>query len=459
MTQKILWQPHKGPQTEALVQTAHEILYGGARGGGKTESGLAWLIEPQYLNNPSYRALVVRRNYDDLRDFIDRAKVFWYTLGVKVRGNPAEFIFPSGARIRTGHLADSDAYMKYLGHEYHKMLIEELTLIPYEEDYLRLISSCRSSNKDLPAQLFSTTNPGGPGHAWVKSRFVDVSRNKEYKDPITGRTRIFIPSKITDNPTLIKNDPTYYESLKGLPDELRRAWLDGDWDIFAGQFFRKWRIEHHVVEPFEIPSGWHRYRAIDYGFANYFCCLWISVDFEGNAYVYKEHYEKQRELNYHIKRILAISGDEEYNATVGDPSMWIRNPQNTNRSDITAPTHMSIADIMLFGGVNVMRANNDRINGWNNIREYLDWNDEDKRKPKLKVFSNCANLIRTFPMMVHDDKRPEDLDTTGEDHALDSLRYGLLYLGKPTEVRLKPWLERELEKLKASDSEFEGIRN
>jgi hypothetical protein len=120
---------------------------------------------------------------------------------------------------------------------------------------------------------------------------------------------------------------------------------------------------------------------------------------------------------------------------------------------------MSIADIMLFGGVNVMRANNDRINGWNNIREYLDWNDEDKRKPKLKVFSNCANLIRTFPMMVHDDKRPEDLDTTGEDHALDSLRYGLLYLGKPTEVRLKPWLERELEKLKASDSEFEGIRN
>ena len=109
MAEKILWKPHKGAQTLALQQTAKEILFGGSRGGGKTSAGIAWMIEPTYLNHPNYRGLVIRRNYDDLRDWIDRAKLFYRSLGVKVAGNPAEFTFPSGAKIRTGHLADSDA--------------------------------------------------------------------------------------------------------------------------------------------------------------------------------------------------------------------------------------------------------------------------------------------------------------------------------------------------------------
>ena len=227
MTENILWQPHKGAQTTALQQSSFEILYGGARGGGKTEAGLAWMIEPTYLMNEKYRGLVIRRNYDDLRDWIDRAKMFYRSLGVKVTGNPAEFNFPSGAKIRTGHLADSDATYKYLGHEYHKILIEELTIIPDEENYLRLISTCRSTVKGLEPQVFCTTNPGGAGHMWVKQRFVDVAREREYIDPVTDRTRVFIPSRVYDNPTLMENDPDYVKTLKGLPEELRDAWLEG----------------------------------------------------------------------------------------------------------------------------------------------------------------------------------------------------------------------------------------
>lgn len=459
MTEKIIWKPHKGAQTKALQQSSKEILYGGSRGGGKTEAGLAWMIEPKYLMNERYRGLVIRRNYDDLRDWIDRARMFYRTLGVKVTGNPAEFRFPSGAKIRTGHLADSDATYKYLGHEYHKILIEELTIIPTEENYLRLISTNRSTIKDLEPQVFCTTNPGGVGHMWVKQRWVDVARNKEYRDPVTDQTRIFIPSQVYDNPTLMEADPDYVKSLEGLPEDLRRVWLDGDWDVFQGQFFNKWRHEKHVVKAFSIPKDWHRYRMIDYGYANYFSCLWLAVDYDGCAWVYREHYEKGKPLSHHIKRIKELSGDEKYNITMADPSMWIRNPQNTSNWANGLPSHMSIADIMLMDGITVNRANNDRISGANLVREYLEWNDSDKPEPRLKFFSNCENTIRTLPMLVHSEKRPEDLDTTQEDHAYDSLRYGLMYIGRPNKESVKPYLQREIEKLLAMESQDDGIRN
>lgn len=459
MSQKILWKPHEGQQTKALQQTAFECCYGGSRGGGKSAAGLAWMIEPDYLNNPLYRGLVIRRNYDDLRDWIDRATLFYRSLGVKVRGNPAEFTFPSGAKIRTGHLADSDATYKYLGHEYHKILIEELTIIPEEENYLRLISTCRSTVKGLEPQVFATTNPGGVGHMWVKQRFVDVAREKEFVDPVTGRTRIFIPATVYDNPTLMKNDPMYVKTLEGLPEDLRRAWLDGDWDVFSGQYFNKWRYEKHVIKPFKIPDEWHRYRCIDYGYSAPFVCLWICVDFDGNAYVYREHYEKGQPLSHHIAKINELSGDEKYMNTLADPSMWIKNPQNTNNWSRPMPSHMSIADIMLQEGIPVNRANNDRLSGANLVREYLEWNDSDKPEPRLKFFSNCEDTIRSIPMLVHSQKRPEDVDTTQDDHCFDALKYGLQYIGSPSKEKQKPALQRELERLLALDSQYMGIRN
>ena len=454
----IIFQPHPGPQTEALQRSEYEILYGGARGGGKTTAGMAWLIHPDYIKHPLYRALVIRRNYDDLKDWIDRARFMWRSFEMEVVGNPAEFRFASGAKIRTGHLQDRDSYTKYLGHEYHRLVLEEASLIPNELDYLRLISSVRSTISELRPSIFLTTNPGGPGHLWLRDRFVNHARNKSYTDPTTGRTRIFIPAKVTDNPTLMKEDPHYIKSLEALPDELKRAWLDGDWDIFAGQYFKKWRHDVHVIDPIEIPNHWYKYRAIDYGYAAPFCCLWLAVDYDRNVYVYKEHYEAGQDLNYHIDKIKEKSEKEEYMATLGDPSMWIRNPQNTNKSDTTAPSHQGIAHIMQFAGINMIKANNDRINGWNLIRQYLDHGKE--LKPKIKVFSTCENLIRTLPSMIHDDRRPEDLDTKQEDHAMDALRYGLYHIGKPPEVQeTKPWVQREIEKLLRLEVGVPGVRN
>ena len=414
------------------------------------------MIEPEYVANPRYRGLVIRRNYDDLKDWIDRAKFMYRYMNVKVTGNPAQFEFPSGAKIWTGHLSNEDAWTKYLGQEYQKIAIEELTLIPNELDYLRLISSARSTIPGLSAQVFGTTNPGGPGHAWVKARFVDVSRNETYFDKTSRKSRIFIPSKVTDNPTIMREDPEYIDSLKALPDELRRAWLDGDWDIFSGQFFQKWRHDIHVVDDFDIPNEWYKYRSIDYGFAAPFAVGFYAVDFKGNIYLYREHYEAGMELSHHIDRIIELSGDERYMMTVGDPSMWIRNPQNTNRSDVAAPTNMSIADIMGRHGINIIKANNERVNGWNLCRQYLNYAENEE--PKFKVFSTCKEFIRTIPSLVHDDKRPEDMDTTGEDHHADQWRYLMHYIARPKKIIQKPWLQKELDKLLSEETSYEGIR-
>ena len=143
--------------------------------------------------------------------------------------------------------------------------------------------------------------------------------------------------------------------------------------------------------------------------------------------------------------------------TVGHPSMWIRNPQNTNRSDVVAPTNMSIADILGRHGINVIKANNERINGWNLCRQYLDWTDE--KPPRIKIFSDCREFIRTIPTLIHDDKRPEDLDTTGEDHHADQMRYFLHYVARPERVIQRPWLQKELDKLLHEEIDVSGIRS
>jgi len=230
------WKPHK-KQEKALMSRAFETLYGGARGGGKTDAGMAWLLYP--IGDERYRALVIRRNFADMNDWIDRAMVMYSGTNAKfVNGN--EIKFPSGAKIIIGHFSDPKAYMKYQGHEYHRMLIEELTQIPTEEMYLKLISSCRSTVNGLEPRVFATCNPGGPGHSWVKKRFVDPSRPQTpFKDDISGRERVYIPATVDDNPTLLTKDPDYIKFLDSLPPDLKAQWRRGSWEdqIIKGAYF------------------------------------------------------------------------------------------------------------------------------------------------------------------------------------------------------------------------------
>ena len=225
---KIAWEPQPR-QIEALVRKENEILYGGARGGGKTDAGQAWLL--YHKDNSKYRALVIRRNADDLKDWTDRARTFFAPTGAIVMGAPAEVRFPSGAIIRTGHLKDENAYSKYQGHEYQNILIEELTHIARESDYEKLLGSCRSTVKGIEPQIFCTTNPDGAGHKWVKNRWKIPNEPTDIIVTVDGeRKRVFIPARIEDNPKLMDADPDYVKYLDSIKDEdLRKAWRSGSW--------------------------------------------------------------------------------------------------------------------------------------------------------------------------------------------------------------------------------------
>lgn len=231
--ENVIWKPLP-KQEKALLRQENEILFGGSRGGGKTDTGMAWPLF--WIHEPRFRCLVIRRNADDLRDWVDRARTMYAGTGAQFVGNPIEIKFPSGAVIRTGHLKDENAYSKYQGHEYQKIVIEELTHIPRESDYESLLGSNRSTIPEITPQIFATTNPDGPGHDWVKRRW-NIPDNPEkgifVQDEVTKLSRVFIPSRLTDNPKLSEIDKTYELRLKSIQDEdLRNAWLNGSWADF-----------------------------------------------------------------------------------------------------------------------------------------------------------------------------------------------------------------------------------
>lgn len=425
-----IWKPHPR-QEEALKRIEYEILYGGARGGGKTDAGLVWLTD--YIENPQYRALVIRKNADDLSDWVGRAVKFYTGLGAKIGYRPAIIKFPSGAEIRTGHLKDDQAYTKYQGHEYQRMLIEELTQIPDERRYLQLLGSCRSTVSDIKAQVFATTNPGGVGHIWVKKRFVDPAPpNTPFKDKTSGRTRIYIPARVDDNPTLMKADPDYVQYLEGLKDtdnELWKAWRMGDWSTFAGQYFREFNPDIHAVNSF-IPDKSKVQMIIgglDWGRAAPFSCHFTAIQVKKangvvyhRAYTFAEIYGTEKtpkEWGHEIMKEL-----EHFNLTLDDIRfIQADNQIFTKGLDMSKSIADQFADANQEFRYKLQPGSKDRIGGWENLHNWLSLAPDGL--PYWMITRNCHNLIRTLPELIHDEVKVEDVDTHGEDHAADDQRY------------------------------------
>lgn len=334
---KVLWRPHPGPQERALLAPEDEILYGGSKGGGKTACGIIWLLKgnPQdlrasqlrgdppdpvdisYINHKHYRALVLRQNQNDLTDWIDKADRIYSQMGAEFRERPVMYFeFPTGARIVLGHLADSDAYTKYTGQEFQRFLLEEATLIPDLKSYEMVRSCIRSTYPKLKSQILLTANPGNKGHAWVRDRFVKVKaadgtfikantaivEEFNIRGKIVRQTRVYIPARLTDNPSLMA-DPTYESKLLSLPAPERRALLDGDWDALSGNFFTDFRERHLSSEPAEaqhvIPSTplepWlPRAIGFDWGYGHDGAAFWGCDNIDGRFHVYRELVQRQR---------------------------------------------------------------------------------------------------------------------------------------------------------------------
>lgn len=329
-----LWAPQAGPQTQVMLADEFEIFFGGAKGGGKSYCIIGWLTKgnPEvpaqfatptdisYINCPDYRALVVRKNLEDLNSWIAEAYKIYIRLGANYTQKPNEFTFPSGAKIIMGHLDDDRAAEKYFGNVVHRAAVDELTFIDNVDNYMKLYSCVRSNISGIKAQMLLTGNPGGPGTSWVMERFVEpidqngdiippntVIADREW-NPFTKKveemTRIFIPASLKDNPKMIESDPLYYNRLAGLPEAQRKAYLEGDWHALGGVFFPEFRSKHRDSEPPEachvIPTGsrhiagWlPRFGGCDWGFGHHAVCYGAVKDLNGQTIVHKELYLRQ----------------------------------------------------------------------------------------------------------------------------------------------------------------------
>jgi len=423
--QEVVFKPNTGPQTDFLASSEREVFYGGARGGGKS---YAMLVDPlRYCDKTHHRALLLRRTMPELRDLITHSQRLYGRAfpGAKWREQEKEWRFPSGAKIEFGYAENMTDALRYQGQSYTWIGIDELPQYPSPDIYNFLRSSLRSVDPSIPVYMRSTGNPGNIGSQWVRETFVNPAiPNTTFAinidTPVGTKkiTRRFIPAKLQDNPYLMQTDD-YYAMLASLPEVQRKQFLDGDWDAFDDSAFPEFSKSIHVVDPFDVPKGWQKFRAADWGYASPACCLWFAIDYDNNLWIYRELYTKKITADIFARKILELEHSEYIRYGILDASTWAK------RGDIGP----SIAETMIQQGCRWRpsdRTPKSRISGKLEIHKRLKPSETEKKEPGLRIFSTCRNLIRTFPLLPLDDNNPEDIDTNAEDHAYDALRYGCM---------------------------------
>tara|TARA_R110000772_G_scaffold170710_2_gene282665 strand:+ start:893 stop:2290 length:1398 start_codon:yes stop_codon:yes gene_type:complete len=433
----VIFKPNPGPQTDFLASTQQEVLYGGSAGGGKSYSLVADPV--RYFNNPNASMLLVRRSTEELRELISVSKQLYPKAvpGIKFMERDKTWVAPSGATLWMSYLDRDDDVMRYQGQAFSWIGFDELTQwpSPYPWNYMR--SRLRTTkDSGLPLYMRATSNPGGPGHQWVKKTFIDPNTpNKAFwatdidsGEVVTwpkGHTRQgeplfkrrFIPATLFDNPYLA-DDGMYEANLLSLPEHQRRQLLEGDWDINEGAAFPEFNRKVHVVEPFDIPSSWVKFRACDYGYGSYSGVVWIAISPAEQLIVYREMYVSKVIATDLADMILEAEQEEKIRYGVLDSSLW------HNRGD-TGP---SLAEQMIMKGCRWRpsdRSKGSRVSGKNELHRRLQV-DEFTEEPRLVFFENCKNLISQLPALPLDKNNPEDVNTNAEDHLYDALRYGIM---------------------------------
>lgn len=395
-----------------------DIGTGGARGPGKSHAVLSQVGLDDCRRIDGLKGLFLRQtgiaaqeSFDDLVDKVLRGKTNYVRSGNSLR-------FDNDSRILLGGFRVENDIDKYVGIEYDFIIVEELNQLT-KEKYTKLRGSLRTSKLNWRPRMYTSFNPGGLGHSFVKERYIMPHREKREVE-----TR-FVGATYKSNPYLNKEYIQYLETLEG---DLGKAWREGEWDLFAGQVFTDWRYDTHTVNEFAIPPEWNRWISLDWGVNAPFCVLWFAEGYDKRIYCVRELYmngvefEKTmgigltpKKLAQTINLINRRMGWENYQFLVADPSCW-NHPEGGE----------SIAETMGREGLKMQAADNERINGLARVREYLSLAPDGK--PWLQVFRNCVNVIRTIPDLSYDDRKRtlEDVNSDMEDHAYDSVRYMLM---------------------------------
>jgi hypothetical protein len=453
------WEPHPGPQTQFCESWQDEVLYGGAAGGGKTDCNI--MEAARYVDVKGYKALILRRTFPQLAEILDRAHIYYTRIGGEWRAGDHRYYFPGGGIVQFGHLQHPGDEYQWQTHEFAYIGFDEATqFTPNQLSYL--FSRCRSTNPKIPKRIRYCTNPGGPGHEYLKNRFrigqypegrktfveyIDVvlPGNVHIKETLH---RVFIPAKLADNPSLLNSDPAYVARVMQLPEIERMRLLYGEWDSFEGQVFSELNRTIHAIEPFDIPPEWTRYRSFDWGYSSPFSVGWWAVDYDGNLYRYREWYGgKLDEMTRTVKGMKmnaatiarGIFEREEVERKQGitvrigpaDPAIWSK--RRDFKTGIIGP---SVADEMSEEGIHWLRGDNDRILGKQQLHSRLA--PDDDGKPSIFIFSTCEDWWRTIPLLREHPTNPEDVDhKDAEDHCYDETRYMCMFRQQRPKVKVR----------------------
>lgn len=464
MKRKTIWSP-QDRQVAFMERLEDEAFYGGAAGGGKSDSLIIEAL--RQVDIPYYKGLIIRKTYPELSELIEKSQRYYPAAFPKADYNSSShtWTFPSKAKIIFGAMQHEKDKLKYQGKAYDFIGFDELTHFTFDE-YIYLQSRNRPNGPGTRVYRRSTGNPGGIGHSWVKERFIDAGKpgetiwelaNVVFPDGHSEKrwqSRVFIPSSVFDNKILLANDPDYLARLALLPGKVRDALLYGDWNTYTGQYFEDFRIEPdmkaaadagcemseeelkregrwcHVIEPFDISKGdcrgWKILRSYDFGYGKPFSCAWWAIDFDGTYYRILELYGCTETPNeglrwtpdQQFKEISRIEQEHPWLKGrkidgVADPAIW-----DASRGESIART----ADKY---GLYFRPGDHKRIPGWMQCHYRLQFDEQGY--PRMYVFSNCKAFIRTVPLMMYDDhKGGEDLQTELEDHVCDEWRYAVM---------------------------------
>lgn len=415
---KVLYSPTP-KQVVFHENGARNVLYGGAAGGGKSHA-LRWDAYMRCLSVPHYRALLLRRTFPELENtHLENVPVD------AANGLPCEFLkserkvrFGNGSVLQFGHCEDEAAVAKYLSTEYDAIYFDELVTFT-EKQFLMIRSRARSTKAGVRPVIKAGTNPGGPESHWVRRRFIwqDITAKEDPR--YRPEDYAYVPATLDDNPFI--DQAEYAANLESLPEELARAYRYGDWDIFPGQYFAEFRKAKHVTaEHVSYSAHFQRVRAVDWGYVKPGVCLWL-VKLPDSGRWYLEHeYVFSRTLAADVAREIVRRTKDlgvKVQYTVADTAMWT--PDGT--------VGESMAETFSRNGCSMIQADKRRVGtmdrplGWQRLRHWL--KDAPDGVPWLTISPECAYTARTLPALVSDTHRPEDVDSDGEDHAADALRY------------------------------------
>lgn len=430
---------------ELAVKDYKYVLYGGAMGGGKSY-WLRWMLVKMLIDyHITYGQQGVRvglfcEDYPSLQDrHISKIPYdFPSWLGILNKGDKEYVLAPEyGSGVIA--LRNLDDASKYASSEFAVIAVDELT--KNQKMVFDMLRTRMRWKGIANTKFLAGTNPGSIGHAWVKKMWMDKEFEQTEKE-----SHLFHYIRATADDNRMNLDKSYFDQLEGLPEEKRKAFLMGDWNLFEGQFFSEWNEDIHVIDAFNIPDTYRKFGAYDHGRAKPATFGWYAIDFDGNVYKYRELYVNKEdgssrwEAEQIAKQIVIINTEAkdflEY--VVADSAIFTNTGTAETIAEIFMKNGVGKHDTLIPLLIPCTKGAGSRITGWGIMHQFL--YHDFRTAPKMKYFRNCFDSIRTIPSLIYSEIHMEDLDSDGEDHAADADRY---FLQTIREKKTKPPMRYE----------------